>query len=68
MGYNSQHNVDKALKNVFRLRGLSGASRAYEVELPLIQKTIRELNPRTKPRLTAANATGGFGITRKGTH
>lgn len=66
MSYNDQHNVNKALRDVFHMRGLRGASRAYEVELPLIQKTIRELNPRTKPRMTAVNATGGFGVTRKG--
>lgn len=66
MSYNDQHNVNKALRDVFQLRGFRGVSRAYEIELPLIQKTIRELNPRTKPRMTAINATGGFCVTKKG--
>ena len=65
MSYNKLHGLNKAASAIYHVGGLGGLGRTYEPEMALIRKLIKESHQRTKPKLVANIATGGFHITRR---
>lgn len=65
MSYKKFHGLDKAASDIYHVCGLGGLGRAYEPEMALIRKMIKESHQRDKPKMVASAATGGFKLKHK---